>query len=326
MNFTPSNRALRVYPHETSQALYLWLVQLGLFSLVVLYGLRFVFFGLAAEDISQLNNYSDITTLLAIGVVVVLFTMSNSGNWRLSLLDCLFIVLGGGFLTFYLIQGSLEASTITFLIFFLPLFMRWVRHVPRNSIKAFLYIFAIISSLFMIGEFLILNDEWIEGLHISPGLSDSFIRFKETYVPAGHVLGLGLAGDITRPSGILAYILTSGVSLGILSAFFVAESLVYRRIGDYIVTLLLVTALVLSTSTTGIISFIATLVLLTLMMRPGEAILFKYFKAKNLLLLAAMGVLVITVLWPILDSIYSRADIAVRDESYRANFLPPFDD
>ena len=264
----------------TSSTMFLRIVQAGLICLFLLYSVRFVLYSVVFHDKVQLDFYTDLTTLLALGLVLVLFTMSSPLNWRLSRTDALFILLGAGFLVFSVYKASFIAAIISVQIFILPFFMRWVRHVPRGSMKVVLSIFALASSLWMIGEFLILNAEWVQILSANSGIADLYFRFHETVIPST----TGIVGaDIHRPHGMLGYILTSGVSLGMLCAFFLSESFLSRRIVDYVITLLLLTALVLSTSTTGILAFLAAFVVLNLLTKPKDVLLLKRIKISTLL-------------------------------------------
>ena len=226
------------------------LVWLGVVSLFLLYSLRFVIFTLFAKDRIGMAFYTDFTTLMAVGVMIALFTMSSPRSWRIGTMDVL-LLLGGGFMVLTIYQRSGVGAVLAFQIFILPFLMRWVRHVPRDTIKAILAVFAIVSSLFVTVEFLILNQGWVDILPINSVITDFYARFGETLNPDSAYITFG--GELFRPHGIFGYILTSSVSLAMLTGFFIFESLVYRKLFDYIITFLLITALVLSTSTTAIL-------------------------------------------------------------------------
>ncbi len=311
---------LRVADHDIRGRDLHGVLWLGVFCVFVLYGLRFIIFSSGLIGHIDTGFYYDITTAFVLGIVIILFTMGKARYWHISDMDFLFVVVGGVFLTLSTIQGSWLGMVISFQVFFLPILMRWVREVPRSVMKLALSITAVIISLFAIGDFLVLNHDWVGILSPDSGIGDFFIRFEHSLLS----VGAGTVGaDIVRPQGMLGYVLTSGVALGMLSAFFLFEALVNRSVVDYVITLLMLTALVLSTSTTGILGLVGAFVVLNLVTKPGEIALFRRIRA-SAFLIAGITILVIALLWPVLDGLWSRFNTGLDDDIYRTSFIPSF--
>jgi hypothetical protein len=279
---------------------------------------------------------------MAIVLVFILFTISTSFSWRLSRLDALFILFGVGFLFISAMQRSYLAAIYSFQIFILPLLMTWVRCVPRSSIKAAFSLFAIVSALYVIGEFLVLNNDWTGFIKISSdsGIGHLYIAHREGIQPGhtffgGSITGpTGITGDLSRPAGIFSYVLTSGVSLSMLGAFFLFESLTARKVVDYVITSLVLVALLVSTSTTGILAFMAAAAVLALLMKPTGLSLLKNMLLNHVkvstVLFVVLGILAVSQLRPVIDTLYSRVESGyggtglLKDEVYRSSFVPSF--
>ena len=307
------------------RAAYLDFLRIGVLVLFVLFGLRFMIYAFLVTDDMELSFYTDITTLLVLGLVIALASLDRGLLRRLSQLDVLFIFLGGLFLFVAFVQQSLVAAVLAFQIFALPIFMRWVRLVPRTSMKTALSIIAVASSLYMIGEFLVLNNGWLEVFSKDSEIVETYTDVRETLYPQRTGLqAVGQATYVNRPDGILAYILTSGVSLTMLAAFFLFESFVKRRLVDYGLTLLLIAALVLSTSTAALLGFILGVVVMGMLLGNPGLSRFRRLKPRTVLF-AVLAIILVSQLWPVIDAISDRMNVAIQSEVYRSSFIPSLD-
>lgn len=297
------------------------LLTLALFLILIAYGLRFLVYANVFSDSVDLPSFTDATTLLALVIITGMFLLTSHLSRRLSRLEALFIGLFGLFTFVSIIQGAWAVSVTVLQIFLLPLMFRWVREVPSSTVKMILSIFAIVSAFYVIGEFIVLNERTLEPLPSSPQMVDWYQQIRGSLTTAGGIGAFTYADEFQRPDGVLAYVLTSGVSLAMLAAFFLFESTRTKHVSDRIIALLLVAAVTLSTSGTGIVSVAVTVVIVGIMTKPHTLPL--GFRLGFASLVTGFALLVITVtMWPLVDTLTERLWEAVRTDLYRSSFIP----